>query len=123
MQTYCDKFKYWLYHPEDTGLLCKNRAFKLRLPQCINCLGLEIEEDETKVVDLQEQESTSIPEVSPDQELLAWIKENGMAQIGRMLGDDGIDRRTIQKWIKRGKIPNKYRELVSDLQNVAKKVA
>ena len=119
MKTFCKTFGYWLWHPEDTGILCQNRALKLQLPQCISCLGLEIEESETKVITLPKQESTPIPEVSPDQELLEWIKENGMAQIGRMLGDDGIDRRTIQKWIRRGRIPNKYRDLISDLQNVA----
>lgn len=118
MQTYCDKFKYWLYHPEDTGLLCKNRAFKLRLPQCINCLGLEIPEQEpaTDTLTIDNPEPEPIPGPSSDFELLEWIKANGMAQIGRMIGNEGVDRRAVQKWVKKGKIPNKYRDLLFEMK-------
>jgi len=122
MKTFCKTFGYWLWHPEDTEILCRNRALKLQLPQCISCLGLELPE-KTEVIDLPSQESDPILELSPDHELLEWIKGQNMAEIGRMLGDRGIDRRTIYKWIKRGRIPNKYKGLLNDLRNDAKKAA
>ena len=123
MKTFCKAFGYWLWHPEDTGILCQNRALKLQLPQCISCLGLEMEESETKAIDLPKRESRPISPISPDHELLEWIKGQNMAETGRMLGDKGIDRRTIYKWIKRGRIPNKYKWLLNDLRNDAKKAA
>ena len=35
-----------------------------------------------------------------------------------MLGDKGVDRRTVQKWVVRRKILNKYRDLIMHLINV-----
>ena len=50
-----------------------------------------------------------------DYELLQWIKKRGMAQIARMVGD-GVDKEVVRKWVKRGRIPNEYRQLVYELQ-------
>ncbi len=39
MKTYCQTFDHWLCHPEDTKLICQNRAE--RLPECRRCMGIE----------------------------------------------------------------------------------
>ena len=114
MKTFCKAFGYWLWHPEDTGILCQNRALKLQLPQCISCLGVEISE-KTELIDLPAQESDPIPEPFPDYELLEWIKGQNMAELGRMLG---VNRFVVKRWVDRGRIPKKYRELALHLQNV-----
>ena len=115
MKTFCKTFGYRLYHPEDTSLICKHRALKLRFPQCCSCLGLELpvkeeSEKESLITISPSMAQTQATEISPpnnDGRLLEWIKEKGMAHVGRMLGDKGVDRRTVQMWITREKIPNK----------------
>lgn len=123
MKTFCGTFGYFLFHPENTSLICKNRALKLRLPQCCSCLGLEVpespEEEASSVIPLPAPKSIPGPDSSSDSALLDWIKEQGMAQIGRMLGDTGVDRSTVHRWVRKGRIPNKYKDLLNDLRNVA----
>jgi len=110
MKVFCKVFGYWLYHPQDTEIICRNRALKLGTPQCCSCLGVEPPESPPPP-------DPDPPSTNGDRELLAWIKQAGLAKVGRMLGDDGVDRRTVQKWVARGIIPNKYKELVDDLRN------
>ena len=118
MKIFCGTFGYFLYHPEDTGIICKSRALKLRLPQCCSCLGIEVpespQENPSPVVPLPTPTAIPTPlrNPSPDSAILEWIKEQGMAEIGRMLG---VSRFAVKKWLDRGRIPKRHQELLYHL--------